>query len=517
MNGDDLSNGPAPARRLAARPWRSLAADAPWWRRWPGISLAACIGLALLVFGVRVLVVDRLWPETRVQALLDDAAQAIAEGRLDAGDGSGARQLFEAAQALDPDDVRPRAGLSQVADAALVQARAAVEARRFDAARRALKLAQELSAPRDAIEALDARLRALEAGGTAPEVLLRQAQAAQAQGWLDAGPDAALPLYARVLAIEPGNGDALRGRDESLAALLERARARLRDGDLSGAAALVATVRDYDPGHVDLPDTQARLTEELDALRRRAATHLADGRIERAVAEWRILLAFDAEDATAQRGLLDAGAAYAQRAERYARDFNFADADAQLREAQALAPDSEAVRAAALRIERSRAVHADRGTQLPPQERRRRVAALLQQAAAAQARGDLMSPPGDSAYDHVRAARLLAPDDPAVTRASARLLPGARQCFDAGLRANNLARAHACLDARVALGEGEPAARDARRRLAQRWLAIGDERLGAGNLAGAQAALSAARRIDPGVPGHAEFAQRLRTASLNNG
>ncbi|KLI99646.1 hypothetical protein WQ56_12025 [Luteimonas sp. FCS-9] len=477
--------------------------------------MAACVALVLLVVGVRVLVVDRLWPETRVQGLLDDAARAMAEGRLDAPDGTGARQLFEAAQALDPDDVRPRAGLSEVADAALAQARAAVEARRFGQARDALRLAQALSAPRDAIDALDARLRALEAGGAAPDVLLRQAQAAQSLGRLDDGADAALPLYARVLAIEPGNGDALRGRDESLAALLARARARLREGDLRGAATLVAAVRGYDPGHVDLPDTQARMTEELDALRRRAARHLDDGRIERALAEWRILLAFDPDDAAARRGVLDAGAAYAQRAERHARDFNFADADAQLREARALAPDSEAVRAAELRIERSRAAYADRGAQLPPQERRRRVAALLQQAAAAQARGDLLSPPGDSAYDRIRAARLLAPDDPAVARASARLLPGARQCFDAGLRANNLARAHACLDARIALGEGEPATREARRRLAQRWLAIGDERLGAGNLAGADAALSSARAIDPAVPGHAEFAQRLRTASLS--
>jgi len=56
--------------------------------------------------------------------------------------------------------------------------------------------------------------------------------------------------------------------------------------------------------------------------------------------------------------------------------------------------------------------------------------------------------------------------------------------------------------------------RDARRRLAQRWLAIGDERLGAGNLAGAEAALASARAVEPGVPGHAEFARRVRAASV---
>ena len=315
--------------------------------------------------------------------------------------------------------------------------------------------------------------------------------------------------------LDPANADALRGRDEALATVLEQARAALRTGDLRGAGDRIAAARDYDAGHVDLPDTDARLTEELDALRRRAAASLAAGRIERSVAEWRTLLAFDADDPIAQRGLADAAAAYAQRAERHARDFNFADADAQLREARLLAPDSESVRAAGDSVERSRARHAQLGPRLPPAERRRRIATLLQEAAAAEARGDLLSPPGDSAYDRIRAARLLAPDDADVARASARLLPAARQCFDAGLRANNLARARGCLDARAALGDDASTLRQARRRLAQRWLAIGDERLGAGNLAGADAALALARDIDPGVPGHAEFARRLRTASLS--
>ncbi|MET0327516.1 MAG: hypothetical protein ABW163_01965 [Luteimonas sp.] len=268
-----------------------------------------------------------------------------------------------------------------------------------------------------------------------------------------------------------------------------------------------------DPGHVDLPDTQARLTEELDALRRRAAQNLEAGSIERAVAEWRTLLAFDPADTRAQRGLLDAGAAYARRAERMAQDFNFADADAQLREARALAGETDAVRIAGEHVERSRARHARLAPTLPPAERRQRVDTLLREAAAAEARGDLLTPPGDSAYDKLRAARLVAPDDPAIARASARLLPSARQCFDAGLRANSLARARGCLDAREVLGDDAGAVRDARRRLAQRWLAIGDERLGAGNLAGAEAALASARDVDAGVPGHTEFAQRLRAAS----
>lgn len=478
-------------------------------------ALAVFAAVVVLVAGARVLVVDRIWPETRVQALLDDAAMAAAAGRLSTPDGNGARQFYEAALALDPDDVRAREGLSEVARAAVAQAAADVTAGRLDEARAALTLARELSAPREHVDAVEAALRRRADAGSDVERLLAAAQAAQSAGDLDGTSGSALPLFGRVLVMEPGNADALRGREDALALLLENARAHLRTGHLREAADLIVQVRGHDAGHVDLPDTEARLTEELDALRRRAERSLALGNVERAVAEWRTLLAFDPEDPRALRGLIDAGVAYARRAERFARDFNFADADAQLREARALAPDSEAVRSASEHVQRSRANHARLAPQLPPAQRRQRVDALLQQALAAEARGDLLTPPGDSAYDKIRAARLVAPDDPAVARASARLLPSARQCFDIGLRANSLARARSCLDAREVLGDDAGAVRDARRRLAQRWLAIGDERLGAGNLGGAESALAAARDIDSGVPGHAEFARRLRAASVS--
>ncbi|VXB95156.1 conserved hypothetical protein [Luteimonas sp. 9C] len=508
---------PPPRERLArvASRARTAAVDAAARRRGAWIAAGVLAVVLVLVVCVRLFLVDRLWPETRVQALLDDAAAATAAGHLTAADGDGARQLYEAALALDPDDVRPRAGLSDVARAAVVQAAAAVEDGRFDDAHAALRLASELSAPREHVDAVATTLRRKEAAGAGLDRLVAAAQAAQAAGDLDGGTHSALPLYRRVLALQPDNADALRGREDALASLLDDARRGLREGGLRDAADTIARVRAYDAGHVDLPDTEARLTEELDALRRRAARNLEAGRVERAVAEWRTLLAFDPDDARAQRGLQDAGAAYAHRAERFARDFNFADADAQLREARALAADSEAVRVAGEHVERSRARHARLGPQLPAGARRQRVDALLEQATAAEARGDLLTPPGDSAYDKIRAARLVAPDDPAVARASSRLLPSARQCFDAGLRANNLARARACLDAREVLGDAGSAVREARRRLAQRWLAIGDERLGAGNLAGAEAALASARDVDAGVPGHREFAQRLRTASIN--
>ncbi|MCD9027458.1 hypothetical protein LDO26_04415 [Luteimonas sp. BDR2-5] len=482
-------------------------------RRWRWIAVAAAATLLLLIVLVRTFVVDCVWPETRVQALLGQGAEALVAGRLSAEDGSGARQFYEAALALDPDDTRPRTGLADVADAAVAQARQAVDEGRHADAHAALRLARELSAPRQDTDAIAEWLRTREAADAGLPSLLADAQAAQEAGHLDGDEAAALPLYRRILALQPDDADALRGREDALGTLLDRARDQLRSGGLREAADLIATVRRYDAGHVDLPDTEARLTEELDALRRRADAHLAGGRVEQAVADWRALLAFDPDDAAAVRGLHEAAAFHARSARRLARDFDFAGADAALRQADALAADDDAVRAAHAAVAQSRSRFGAMTPALPAAERRQRVATLLRQAAAAEARGDLLTPPGDSAYDKIRAARALAPDDASVVTAAARLLPTARQCFDAGLRANNLARARSCLEARDLLGDDEPALAQARRRLAQRWLAIGDERLGADNFDGARAALASARELDSGVPGHAELERRLRAAA----
>ncbi len=151
-----------------------LRADAPLARRpppgaapvrqWRWIVAGAVLALLALVLGVRLLVIDRLWPETRGQTLLDQAALALAEGRLDAEDGSGARQLYEAAAALDPDDVRPRAGLSRVSEAALQQARAALEAHRFDPA----PCNSRVTSPRRAMRSMPSPMRYVHARPRTP-------------------------------------------------------------------------------------------------------------------------------------------------------------------------------------------------------------------------------------------------------------------------------------------------------------------------------------------------------------
>lgn len=492
-----------------------------WLRRWPALlrQRAAWLGigvfaLAALVLALRQPIADRLWPEARGQELRQAAAVALRQGRLTAPDGSGARELYEAALALDPDRDEARQGLQQVASAALDRARAALREQRFADAHRSLRLARELAIPRAAADAVAEQLRVREAAVAGIDGLLARAAAARREGRLDEGPESALPLYQRVLALQPERTEALEGREDALSDLLQRAADMVARGQLAQAAAVIASARGYDDGHIGLPDAQAALGRALDARRDGAARALRRGRLVDAASAYREVLAAMPDDAQAQAGVEAVARAQARRAERLAADFRFAPAERALREARALSPQSPDVARAGRRLAEARQSRA----RLPavPRDtaaRMRRVQALLAAAAAAEARGDLLAPPGDSAFDHLRTARALAPRDRKVRQASLRLLPAARECFDAELRANRLARARACLDARAQLGEAAATVRESRTRLAQRWLAVGEERLRAGELSAARRAEAAARELDAGVEGLGDFTQRLRAAA----
>ncbi|QCU72705.1 hypothetical protein E5843_14610 [Luteimonas yindakuii] len=491
--------------RVVQRDWRS------WWP-----MAAATVGVAMvLLIAVRQPLADRLWPDTRAQALRAEAAAALASGRLSAADGTGARELYEAALAMDPDRPEARDGLSQVARAALAQAQSALAEERFDDARAALALARELAAPRAAVDRVESALRERLSAQAGLDDVRARARAAYARGDLHGSENSALPLYRRILGLRPDDADALRGREDALGDLLQQAREDLREGRYAEAARAVAVAREFDPGHIDLPDTQARLGEERDALLRQAHADRDAGRLERAEARYRALLESDPDAAEPLEGMEQLALAHARRAERAAADFRFSDADTALAEAARVAPGGSAtaaVDAAVRHVERARLAHARLRPAGSPAQRRERLPVLLEQVDAAEQRGDLLTPPGESAYDRLRAARAIAPDDNGVRRAAARLLPAAVACFDRELRGNRLARARSCLDARTALSEDEDTLAPARRRLAQRWLAVGDERLGAGELAAARAAHGAAREIDPTVPELAAFAERLRAA-----
>jgi hypothetical protein len=489
------------------------SADADW-RTWTQRAAALALWLLLSLPLLRVAALDRLWPQDQVRALLEHAQDALDAGRLTATDGSGARELYTAAIAMDPDRGEAREGLARVALAAVAQAREALQGNRFAEARRKLDLARELDAPRADIAPVAEALREREAARLGLDTLLRDAAAARAAGRRVGAPDAALPLYAKVLALQPQRIEAIEGREDALADLLQHARGLLGAGKLAEAAALIAAARGYDPGHVDLPETEAAFARSRDALQARGDAALRRGRLADAERDYRRLAALPEAPSPAQQGLHAVALAHVRNGERLVADFRFAEAEAALDRAQAIDAATPGLRDARAHLVRARvaqrSMHAARGNAAT---RHRDVQQLLAEAAAAEARGDLLTPPGESAYDRLRVARSIAPEDKAVVAASKRMLPAAWRCHRTQLQANSLGRAGACLDAAAALGAGRDELRQARRAMALRWIDVGEERLRGGSVATAGQAVDEARRWDPSTPGIAELQERVRVAA----
>ncbi|MEP6907852.1 MAG: hypothetical protein ABI858_07735 [Pseudoxanthomonas sp.] len=473
--------------------------------RWVA-ALLLLLALAVVVF--RAPLANVLWPDMRVQRLLDEAGQALAQGRLSAADGSGARQRFEAAQALDSDRSEARDGLARVATDALAQARDHAQADRFEQARQSLALARELQVPRAAADAVADQLRRREAAEAGLDDLVRQAESARAGGDLQQ----ALTLYQRILVLQPSHTLALEGREDALADLLQQARASLAKGDLPDSYQTIARARDYDAGHADLPELQALLGRVIERHRLQADRALRRGKLEVALAGYRQVLSASPQDAVALQGVDRVAVAYAQQATRQAADFDFTQAEASLRSARGLAPQATAVKQAEQSLQRARQSRLRLASSLPAAERKHRVEVLLVAMQQAGARGDWLTPPGESAYDKLRAAQALSPDVPEVKRAAARLVPTTQACFEDEMRANRVRRARGCFDAWQALAPADGRLQESRRRLSLKWIAVGDEQLGSGRVEFAAQALHEASELDAGAPGLAEFARRVRNA-----
>lgn len=495
-------------RRLRVGVLRPLRSRRFW--RW--LVPVAAILVAVLVL-LRGPLADRLWPDTRIQQLLAQGERALAQGHLSAADGSGAREAFAAALALDSDRGEARDGLARTGTAALAQARTALRAGDLQRAHQALELAQALQVPRAAAQDVADQLRRREAAQAGLEDLLDRAAQARAEGRLDDGADSALPLYQRVLALAPARTDALEGREDALSDLLQSVRTAIARGDLAEAAPRLAAARGYDPGHVDLPATEAAFNEALQVRRQRAETRLRRGQLDRAATDYRLLAGLLPQDERVQRGLEQVAAGYAAQAARLAADYDFAGADAALAQAGALAPQSPALRNARQALARAHQAQASRAPTLSAPERTRRLRTLLARIETAEAKQQWITPPGASAYDALREAQALAPRDPRVLRAVARVVPATRQCFADALVANRLRAAQACLDAWQTLAPHDAGLADARTGLAQRWIAVGSERLGAGDEAFARQALEQARRLDAAMPELPDFAARVRAAA----
>ncbi len=490
-----------------------------WWlqarharRVWRWALLAALAVFVLLVL-LRKPLADWFWDEPQIEQLLAEGDRALAAGRLSDADGSGARERYQAALALDGDRPQARQGLANTGAAALQQARDRLQADDLDGSAQALALARELQVPQGDADAVARQLQARRSAGAGIGALLAQARNAFAAGRLDDGDSSALPLFQRILALQPDNLPALEGREDALSDLLLQARTLAERGELAEAAALLRRARQFDAGHADLPASEEALARAADRRLRQAQRALRRQQLEAAAKGFQAVLVVAADDSSAQRGREQTLQAVVARSQKSADDFQF---DAAQRDA-ALAAElgaSQAVRQQlAQRLQRAQ--QAQRALQQPAvstAQRERQLRDHLRKIERAERAGQWISPPGHSAFDALREAQSLAPRDARVKAAAARLLPASRRCFDDNLRQNRVQAAGACLQAWQTLSPTAAGLPSARLRLAQRWLAIGSERLGNGDLAFAAHAAEQARLLQPDLAELPAFEDRLRRA-----
>src|SRR6187402_188121 len=488
------------------------------------VLIGAVTGLWLQQDRLRNLV-----PSTELNDVLTQANQALDAGKLDGTQGDSARELFEKARDQQPDSDQARDGLRRVGQAEIARADQALSAGRLDEADAALGVARELLGGGNDVEQLGARLSQARNPQGHTESLVDQAQQAFAAGKLD-GDDGAGALYRRVLDADKSNTVAARGLDKVGDALATQARQAIADNDRPKANALVDRIAILVPGYGDLPSLRASLAENrkqddqaVNALIQQGNDAMRAGRFtgdgdDNALARFQAVLAADPDNADAKAGLGQVAQALIVQANAALDSEDDAQASRLLDQAAKLAPKSAELAAARARIgggeartgkrvASSDAVAtagdggdtAEASLAVSP-EQKAKVAALVGRAQAAVSRGDIMDPPGDSAYDLYRNALAIDGNDPAA-RAGLQGLPGqVEKLMQQAVANGNVKRAEDLYATLSDLAPGDASQGEMRHRLGSAWIDSALQRSSQGDRQGSFQALDRARHYAPDDP-----------------
>jgi serine/threonine-protein kinase PpkA len=513
----------------AARETSHARARAP--RRWRGL------GTAVVLFALAVGAwsawthqdaLRRLVPRTEFNDTLTRAQRALDSGHLTGTGGDSARELFLAARAQDPDNDTARRGIDEVGRRLLQQADAALARGDAAGARAPLDAARELLGGGAEVERVEQALKQAKTqdGDTARG--LERARRALDEGRV-AGSDGAAALYRHVLDGDHSNALAQAGLTRSADVLAEQARDALRSGDVAVATARSDEIARFLPAYPALPGLLGEIAKAREAAHAAldSTLDLADSQVRAgnltdgdgsALALYRRVLADDPSSARAREGLHALGQAFVVRANAAIDSGNADEAARLLASAAALAPDSpdlRAARAALRELHERMDIDAARATVTPEQVLQ--VRRLVAEGARAAAAGNLVIPPGDSAYDKYRAALAVDRDDAAAQDGLARLPARARELFEQALTQGTLQRALALLDAVRTIAPEDKSIGPMSERLARAFLDQADARLGEGRRADAASALESARQLSPGNPRLAPLRARLRAMDARTG
>lgn len=510
------SSAPSAARSRSSRGWL-----------WPLLLLVAiAVGVTLWQQQDRL---RGLVPSTELNDVLGRAEQALRDGRLDGNDGTSARELFEAARALEPDNDRARDGLRKVGLAEVAKADAALAAGKPDDAEQAMNAARELLGGGSDVDRLAQAIAKARGATFQAGTLVDQAQQAMA----DDKPEEAGALYRRILAADPGNAVATHGLDKVGDALAAKARKAIEANDRDAAIATVDRLAALLPNYGELPSLRAALVQDqkqddgqLAEAIRLGQTALRAGRIDgsggdTALAHFKDAIALDPDNAQAKAGLGQVAQALVVQANAALDSGDNAQATRLLDQAAELAPKSAELAAARAHLAdvtrhaggaaapSGELPEADAQAALSPQQSAE-LTRLVHQAEAAARRGDVMLPPGESAYDLYRRALAIDGNNEPARRGLQELPALVVQQFNQALANGDLQKAGDRLSDLGDLAPGEAGQAELRQRLASAWMDQAEARLSSGDRPGAAQALDHARKLAPGNPRVSNIASRLQ-------
>ena len=498
-----------------------------------------------------------LLPSTELNGLISRGQKALAENRLIGTQGDSARELFQSARALDPDNDQVKKGLDSVGTQLVVQSRAALEHNDLATAHTDLAAAEEVLGGGPEIEQLKTDLHTAETHGTATEDLLRRGDAALVAGKL-LGDEGASALYQKVLAAEPSNALALNGMKkvaDSQAALVREA---IAAGNADLANQRIGDLAKLSPNHASIPELRAALSslrsaaakpreapppretttppqrESAPPSRETAAAtprdnstlsseqQLAKGEAQLragnmtgedgALALFQAVLKRDAKNARAKAGLRRVAQGFVTQANAALDEAKFADAEKLVQQAEAAAADLPDLKALKSRMheEREQRDIAGKRTQVSSADQAS-IDQLLEQGDKALAAGNINIPPGDSAYDKYRAVLRLDGNNAKAFAGLGRIPARAKELFEQALKANTPNKARVYLDAIADIDPGNTSVAPLRERLANLYLDQAEARAEQGLRGDAERSLASARELSPNNPRVASINEKIQS------
>ncbi len=500
---DDIANAP-----MHRSPHRAAAPEGKR-RGWIFAAIAAVViaTLALWFFQNRV---RGLLPNTELNTLIARGDKALAEDKLVGNHNDSARELFQAARTLDPDNEAARAGLNKVGGRLIEQARAALTRNDFSTAQSDLDQANEVLGGGKEVEDLKSALHSAQTRNTASAALIEKADAALAAGKL-VGSGSAAETYLRVLDADATNAVALNGLKKVAEAVAQQARDAIAANNVDVANQLIAELAQLSPNHPAIPELRGAIAklhagaqQVLEDTLTKAEAQQRAGRIagaDGALALFQSALKSDPANARAKNGMARIAQILIAQANAALDDDNTTQAAALLQQAAQAMADSPALRKANSRLAdaRERLDAAKHKAQLTPADVAR-VQQMLGQADQAMASGNLILPPGDCAFDKYRAVLAIDSDNAAAMAGLAKIPVRARELFEQAIRNGTPNRARAYIDA-VSQSDPDDASVPAmRNRLADVFLDQTQSFIAQKRRADAGHALDAARELNPNNP-----------------